>query len=190
MHRRKLIGTAIVVMAIAGLGVGVLAVDNTKQDTPQSIKNTIMNISHTGISTTDIERSVHFYRDLMGMELAGEISAFKGDVYDVLFQFKGTYGKVATLRLGGSSIELFEFENPRSKPRQSLRPVFTSGIYHICFQVADVKKEYERLKSAGVSFHSPPWTVEGVAKVTYGRDPDGNVFEMLELIGSGEGKKK
>jgi extradiol dioxygenase family protein len=49
--------------------------------------------------------------------------------------------------------------------------------------------EYERLERAGVAFHCPPQSLvdeklgESVL-VTYGRDPDGNIFELMQ-VGSG-----
>lgn len=61
------------------------------------------------------------------------------------------------------------------------RPVCDHGITHFCLQVKDVRGEYARLKAAGILFHCPPQEFAGEAVVTYGRDPDGNVFELLQL---------
>ena len=41
--------------------------------------------------------------------------------------------------------------------------------------------EYDRLLKNGVEFHSPPQNF-GQVKATYGRDCDGNVFELQEII--------
>jgi hypothetical protein len=46
--------------------------------------------------------------------------------------------------------------------------------------VVDVDAEYERLKAAGMTFHCPPQGMSGI-RATYGRDPDGNVIELLEI---------
>ena len=46
--------------------------------------------------------------------------------------------------------------------------------------VTDIAAEYARLKAAGMVFHCPPQTRSGL-RVTYGRDPDGNVVELLEV---------
>ncbi len=56
------------------------------------------------------------------------------------------------------------------------------GITHICLDVTDVDAEYERLQAAGVTFHCPPQEFAGVSKVTYARDPDGNVIELQEIL--------
>ena len=40
--------------------------------------------------------------------------------------------------------------------------------------------EYERLRAAGVPLLSEP-VPQAYVKVCYGRDPDGNLFELLEF---------
>lgn len=59
------------------------------------------------------------------------------------------------------------------------------GITHFCVEVSDIESEYERLKAAGASFHCPPLDFSGEAMATYGRDPDGNVFELLQMSVAG-----
>jgi len=139
----------------------------------------IQGINHIGISTGDLDRSLAFYRDLIGMEVLGS-AKFEGEVYENITSLKDTHGRAAMLGIGNTHIELFEFDNPQVKVGDPARPVCDHGITHICFEVADVHQEYERLKAAGVNFHSPPQCF-GEAKATYGRDPDGNVFELLQM---------
>lgn len=186
MDRRKFIASAAALgavassanLALAGSDVTVDKIINKAIDK----ENGINAINHVGISTGDIEQSVRFYRDLFGMELLGnQIGTFAGERYEAIFQLKGARGKVATLSLGSMNIELFEFEYPRGKTGDPQRPVNHQGINHICFNVQDIQKEYQRLKEAGTDFNCPPldW---GFAKATYGRDPDGNVFELIEWV--------
>ncbi len=51
----------------------------------------------------------------------------------------------------------------------------------MCFVVDDCQADYERLVAAGMDFHCPPMGGGTGAKLTYGRDPDGNIIELLEL---------
>jgi predicted enzyme related to lactoylglutathione lyase len=50
----------------------------------------------------------------------------------------------------------------------------------LCLEVTDIDAEYTRLCAAGMLFHCPPQRVGDSLRVTYGRDPDGNVIELLE----------
>ena len=140
----------------------------------------ITGINHIAISTPDLERSLGFYRDLMGMKVV-EDDLFDGELYDKIMGLKNAKGRAALLALGNAQLELFEFAMPRPKESDPARPVCDHGITHICFEVKNINEEYARLRAAGISFHSPPQDA-GLAIATYGRDPDGNVFELLELI--------
>jgi catechol 2,3-dioxygenase-like lactoylglutathione lyase family enzyme len=55
------------------------------------------------------------------------------------------------------------------------------GITHIALDVRNIGAEYERLSAAGMRFHCPPLDM-GTVKATYGRDPDGNVVELQEIL--------
>ena len=136
-------------------------------------------IDHVGLSTVDIERSIHFYRDLLGMELVQRLDVSDQAEFDHIFALEHVKAKGAILRLGSMRIELFEFLSPRGRAPDLRQPVNNPRIYHICFAVKDIDKEYARLKAAGVYFHHAPEDF-GVAKAAYGRDPDGNVFELLQ----------
>jgi catechol 2,3-dioxygenase-like lactoylglutathione lyase family enzyme len=137
-------------------------------------------MKHVGISVSNLGRSISFYRDLLGMEVVVE-DTFSGDQYDAILRLRATSGKVALLKSGDMQIELFEFSHPTPRHADPDRPVCDHGITHFCVQVDDVDDSYERLRASGVSFHCPPIVFYGTAKATYGRDPDGNVFELLQL---------
>lgn len=139
----------------------------------------IRSLEHVGISVSSLERSLGFYRDLLGMEVIDN-GEFSGDLYERILGLEGARGKVALLRSGGLQIELFEFAHPVSVVRPSWRPVAELGISHFCIEVHDLDGLYRRLSAAGTVFHSTPLEFSGVGKATYGRDPDGNVFELFE----------
>lgn len=142
-------------------------------------------MNHVGISVSSLERSLKFYRDLLGMQEVVR-RTFEGAHYETILRLKGAAGKVAflTSKTGSLQIELFEFVQPAPKPLDPDRPVSDHGITHFCIEVQDIEGEYERLRAAGVVFHCPPLDYAGEVKATYGRDPDGNVFELFEnLVG-------
>jgi len=141
----------------------------------------IQGIHHTAISTGDFERSLRFYRDLLGFE---EVFSSNWDVgtemADKITGLKDSSARLVMLKAGNAFIELFQYKTPSPKPAEAARPVCDHGITHICLQVTDIDAEYERLKAAGMTFHCPPQDAGGGIRATYGRDPDGNVVELLE----------
>ena len=61
------------------------------------------------------------------------------------------------------------------------RPVNNHGHTHVCVDVTNIEDAYKTLLQNGVEFHAPPQDF-GQVKATYGRDCDGNVFEIQEII--------
>jgi catechol 2,3-dioxygenase-like lactoylglutathione lyase family enzyme len=139
----------------------------------------IKGFNHVGISVADLDRSSAFYRNVFGMKLVAR-GQFEGEQYRQILALQGATGNVALLKIANLQIELFEFLFPSPKPGDASRPVCDHGITHFCIEVDDIESEYSRMKNAGVTFHCAPMTFFGTTKATYGRDPDGNVFEMME----------
>jgi len=141
----------------------------------------IRGIHHTAISTGDLQRSLAFYCDLLGFEKVFEGGWPAGvEVADDITGLSGSSAQLVMLRVGNAYIELFQYTSPAPSPGDPNRPVCDHGITHICLDVTDVDAEYERLLAAGMRFHCPPQDLGG-SRVTYGRDPDGNVVELQEI---------
>lgn len=150
----------------------------------------IRGIHHTAISTPDLDRLVAFYRDVIGAEFLRESAWPVGSSrIDTLVGLEGSSARTATLRLGNAYLEFFQYDTPTPTPQHPTRPVNDHGYTHICLDVVDIDAEYERLLAAGMTFHCPPPAAgeigSGSLRSTYGRDPDGNVVEIQELITPG-----
>jgi len=141
----------------------------------------MMRFHHAAISTPDLDRCVDFYTKIVGCEKAWSFGWEKGsEEADAMTGLPDSAARATMLKLGDSFLEIFEFSSPTPRPGKLRRPVCDHGITHICLQVQELHKEYERLKAAGVEFHSPPLTQDS-GYVVYGRDPDGNVIELIEF---------
>jgi catechol 2,3-dioxygenase-like lactoylglutathione lyase family enzyme len=141
----------------------------------------IKGMNHVGISVSDLDRSIAFYKDMLGMELAGPIVAFAGPLFEQVMALENPQGRIGFLSNGSLQIELFEFHHPTPAPKDPNYSVADRGISHFCVEVTDLAATYERLLAAGVRFHCPVLKFPSGIQATYGRDPDGNVFELLEL---------
>ena len=143
----------------------------------------IRGIHHTALSTPDLERALRFYRDLLGFREVMDYEWPTGTHHiDELTELEGSSARVVMLSAGNAMLELFEYRSPRPRTADERRPVNDHGITHFCLDVVDLDAEYLRLKAAGMDFHCAPQD-QGVVKTVYGRDPDGNVIELQELIG-------
>jgi glyoxylase I family protein len=143
----------------------------------------IKGFHHAAISTPDLDRCIAFYTGIIGGAVAWEFGWDQGTAEaDAVTGLQNSACKAAMLKIGESFLEVFEFSSPHQDGRDTLRAVNLHGITHICLEVTDIDGEYRRLKEAGMDFHCTPMAQDGSSMV-YGRDPDGNVVELIEFTG-------
>lgn len=144
----------------------------------------IRGVHHTALATRDIDRLVAFYRDVVGFSLVWTSGWDAGsDVIDGIVGLKGSSAKQVMLQCGNCYLEIFEYVTPQPGAGDPNRPVNEPGYTHICLDVTDIEYEYKRLSQGGMRFHCAPPMFEGAGmRATYGRDPDGNVIEIQEIM--------
>lgn len=138
-------------------------------------------IRHTGIVVSDMERSLEFYRNLLGLR-AVENFKEEGEYINKISGLSGV--KLWMVKLvadDGTMVELLKYVSHPQKAPDNLQ-ICDIGCSHIAFTVDDVDKEYTRLSDKGVRFNCPPLvSPDGCAKVAFCRDPDGVFIELVEL---------
>jgi catechol 2,3-dioxygenase-like lactoylglutathione lyase family enzyme len=140
---------------------------------------------HVSFTVGDIERSVSFYRDILGMELEMAPRELEGPLLAEVTGNPGAHLKVAFVRLGEYRIELIQYLHPLGKQvRLGLNDV---GSAHIAFGVDNVQEAYEILSRKGVNFKSKPGRSREDGKpLVFLFDPDGNHLELNERpLGAG-----
>ena len=143
----------------------------------------IKNVRHVGIVVSDMEKSLKFYRDLLGLKIKSLVNE-EGEFLDNMLAHKNVKNKVAKLvtEQGNALVELID---SRSYGNKKDRDFFTIGASHFAFTVDDLEKTYDYLVKNGVKFTAPPQqTPDGFAKVTFCEDPDGTPIELVQVINS------
>ncbi len=140
----------------------------------------IHGIDHTALSVPDMDKALDFYSGVLGFEVLMNFAWPSGaKPLDDLVGLPDSASKVAMLKLGDTKLEIFQYQNPEGKAQDADRPVCDHGIIHLCLAVSDIRDEYTRLEAAGVRFNSEPIDM-GKETCVYGRDPFGNVLELIE----------
>jgi glyoxylase I family protein len=142
----------------------------------------IVGIHHTALSTPDLDRLLRFYRELFGFEIEFD---FPWDETNEAFRrthaVRESAGRVVMLANGSSRLEIFEYRKPVPRPDIPERANADLGIGHFCVEVRDIEKEYARLRAAGMRFQSGLVAQTPTIVNCYGRDPDGNLIELIEF---------
>ena len=131
---------------------------------------TTVGLSHIVMRVTDIDRSVAFYRDVLGMRLHKDARNV-----DAPGKARAVIGLV-----GDIAIEMIEVQPGEGEPT-TRRGRDAAGYSTIAFTVADVAAALEVLKSRGLTRFPEVVTTESGFKVMLFRDPDGNVLELIEF---------
>jgi glyoxylase I family protein len=145
----------------------------------------IKGVHHTCITVSDLERSIGFYRDLLGLELVmTEESERSGDDRSKALGVPKAKVKLAILRAGDAQVELIEYVTAAGRPYD--RKNNDTGAMHIAFQVEDIDAVYQRMLEHNVRFTAPPATIpagpmEGW-RWTYFFDPDGVSLEIIQTV--------
>ena len=125
----------------------------------------VRRLNHAVLYVRDVERSVGFYREVLGFE---EVA-------------READGRMAFLRAAGGDNhhDLGLFEVGRDAPSP---PRGATGLYHLAWEVAsigDLAAARDTLAARGALLGESD---HGATKSLYGADPDGNEFEVMWLV--------
>ena len=145
---------------------------------------TLRYIHHTGLVVSDLDRSIWFYHDLLGLPFANEPTPGSTDR---TFPRRRRPGRPAAAGVAvgrrQATLELIEYAQPAGiehRPR-----AHHLGAAHVCFRVDDVRAKRAELEAQGVTFYSDVNVVdEGPLagwRWCYFSDPDGLALELVEI---------
>ena len=137
-------------------------------------------LEHPALSVTDLDRSIAFYRDLLGFELIRIIEPRDDDMLGTIAALPGAKARIAHLQLGGNMLELFEYVQPRGTALPLDRPQSDIGWSHLGLKSNDVPADHRRLRDKGVEFLSEPVEFRPGVWVVYFRGPDGETCELRQ----------
>jgi catechol 2,3-dioxygenase-like lactoylglutathione lyase family enzyme len=137
----------------------------------------VESVVHVGIPVSDIERSLQFYHDALGLQIdsSREVS---GEIISAGVQVPDARIKITLLDAGTVKLELLQYLEPEGRPHD--RRNNDVGASHVAFVVADIQGTYERLQELGMPCNTPPYPAthpEGWGWF-YARDPDGITVEF------------
>ena len=129
---------------------------------------------------------IRFYTEILGFNIVDGFEwgpdSENSEVSDAVTGLKGSGAKMVMLKGTNACIEMFEFSSPTPKKQDPFRPVCDHGLTHICLDVTNVDSVFAELSDRGMQFHTGVQELGDGIRGTYGRDPDGNVIEIQELL--------
>lgn len=140
----------------------------------------ITGVAHTGITVSDMQRTLGFFRDVLGFPVT-EVKRHSGDVFARITGVPEPVIDIAYVDAPGHRLEILHYAQPEDHATSNLRPC-DNGHLHIAFAVNDIEAVIARVRANGFDPVGPIPTVEddGGVKGMYTYGPDGLVIEFME----------
>jgi catechol 2,3-dioxygenase-like lactoylglutathione lyase family enzyme len=148
----------------------------------------VTSVWHVGFSVANLERSIQFYVDGLGLRLRhrqtgdNEYTRKLVGYPDAIIHVAQFVIEDAPPPPSGHVLELIEYERPRGETIEPSNSRISTG--HLAFAVNDIDAVAERLAALGATFVSQPVHITaGInagGRTVYLRDPDGITLELLE----------
>ena len=143
----------------------------------------VTGLFHVGITVSDLERSLAFYRGALGLELEWNQVIDRDSTRELVGVPFRTLRCAFLAVPGGGSLEILEYEGVTG--RDLTWTPSDHGAGHLCLWVADLDDVVARARDlGGVTITDAPVIVPAGrytgARVVYLRDPDGFLLELIE----------
>ena len=136
-------------------------------------------LSHVALCVSDMERSLEFYRDFIGMEPIMDLDISDDRIRRVLGIAEAKC-RIVHLKLGRAVLELFQYSCPAGENRAAGLHQYDQALTHIGFDVSDLDRHVEDLKKKKIEFLGEPVEIRPGVSVVYFRGPDGEVCEFRQ----------
>jgi catechol 2,3-dioxygenase-like lactoylglutathione lyase family enzyme len=143
----------------------------------------IISADHTGITVSNLERSLAFWRDVLGFELS-HTAHQTGEMAKEITGVADAEIKLAVVKApGGHKIELLEYLAPLDRKHADLRPC-DLGHVHVALLVDDLDAVLNSIAAPAWKVAGKPQTLKSGPnagkRVVYVRDPDGTTIEFMQ----------
>jgi glyoxylase I family protein len=144
----------------------------------------IIAADHTGITVSNLEQSLAFWRDVLGFELS-HTAHQTGEMASEITGVAGAEIKLAVVKTpGGHKIELLEYIAPADRKRHVNFRSCDVGSVHVALIVDDLDAVLSAINASGWKAAGKPQTLQSGPnagkRVVYVRDPDGTTIEFMQ----------
>ena len=137
---------------------------------------------HVGVVVKNLDRMLAFYRDILRLQVLVDFRE-RGEFIDTVQALKRVDVRMVKLSLpDGLLLELLcdDGHPPGDLPTPRL---CDPGVSHVAFTVDDIESAHREFVKRGLETLSEPMTSpDGKARLFFGRDPEGNLLELVEML--------
>jgi catechol 2,3-dioxygenase-like lactoylglutathione lyase family enzyme len=120
-------------------------------------------IGHVAYNVADMDKSIHFFCDILGFKHAFSIKDDKGEPWIEYIKIRD-----------GQFVELFYAKKEIVSPAGA-------SYNHLCLEVDFINEINDRLMANGVDVYAKPKQGADLNYQCWARDPDGNPIEFMQI---------
>jgi len=139
-----------------------------------------LTLHHVGLTVSSLDRSIAFYRDLLGSEVLRIIECPAEGKLGEVTALPGASARLAHLALGDAIVELLEYRHPLGRALPPDGTMADVGCSHVCLASDNIEADYLRLKDRGVRFYTEPIEYRPGVHMAYFYGPDGETCELRQ----------
>ncbi|MFL6513560.1 MAG: VOC family protein, partial [Chthoniobacterales bacterium] len=141
---------------------------------------------HTGITVSDLERSLAFWRDVLGFELSHRTHQ-TGELASKITGVADSEISLAVVKAPGHKIELLQYHAPVHRKLKNGHQPCDVGAVHVALTVDNLDAALETIAASGWAAAGTPQILKtgpnAGKRVVYVRDPDGTTIELMQPPG-------
>ena len=138
-------------------------------------------VSHIGLCVADLERSLGFYRDLLGFRERDRLEVH-GPLAAQLLRLQDVDLVAVYLERDGLTLELLHYRHPEGTAAIRSRPMNQHGLTHISLQAVAPGAALAELRRQGVEIaEATVVQVKGSVVAFLFQDPDGQTLEITAV---------
>lgn len=147
-----------------------------------SQEDLISYIHHVCVIVSDLERSLRFYRDVLGLEVLERVDLIAGKEASLGVGLPNARFQLIHLGAGEglTRLEMLHYLSPESRPLPPEKRSNDIGTAHAAFRVKNIDAYYNRLREKDVRFISEIQESSTGERFCYFYDPDGAILEIIE----------
>ncbi len=141
---------------------------------------TVTDIDHIGISVSDMDRTIRFFRDVLGAEVS-EPHLYDDPKIGTIVGIPGIRNIICQASVSGKRFELLQYVDPQGRQAENHRPC-DPGHMHLALTVEDIEAVIDRMRLHGFAPAGPVQRNVGSAELaaSYCYGFDGLVVELIE----------
>ncbi len=137
-------------------------------------------LAHVALVSPDIERLEAFYEKLLGVGPYNRNPMLRGSRADRVTGIDQVQIQATWFNAGNMVLELWQYLKPATPAPAAPAAYAQTGYNKFVFEVESLDTQLRRLESLGIALEGAPQAT-AAGPCAFGRDPDGNLFALLEL---------